>query len=83
MESNPFILYSCAAVTHDDVRYCLRRIMFALYIEILKRVDTTLHFGIDMWKRKLSFAGHVLRESGGDSHLLVFEGKINGKRGKG
>ena len=34
-------------------------------------------------KRKLSFAGHVLRGSGGDSHLLVLEGKINGKRGKG
>ena len=51
-------------------------------IEVLKRVDTELHFVRDMWKRKLTFAGHVLRGSGGDSHLLVLEGKINGKRGK-
>ena len=33
-------------------------------IEVLKRVDTKLHFGIDMWKRKLSFTRHVLRGSG-------------------
>ena len=52
-------------------------------IEVLKRVDTKLHFGIDMWKRKLSFAGHVLRGSGGDNQQLVLEGKINGKRWKG
>ena len=51
-------------------------------MKVLKRVDTKLHFKIDMWKRKLSFAGHVLRGSSGDSHLLVLEGKINGKRAK-
>ena len=28
-------------------------------------------------------SGHVLRGSGGDSHLLVLEGTINGKRRKG
>ena len=49
-------------------------------IEVLKRVDIKLHFGIDIWKRKLIFAGHILRGSSGDSHLLVLEGKINGKR---
>ena len=70
-------------------KWCYRRMLQISWkkkvsnIEILKRVDTKLHFGIDMWKRKLSFAGHVLRGSGGDSHLLVLEGKINGKRGKG
>ena len=52
-------------------------------IEIMKRVNSKLHFGIDMWKRKLSFADHVLSGSSGDSHLLALEGKINGKQGKG
>ena len=51
-------------------------------IEVLKRVDTKLHFGMDMWKRKLTFAGHIERVEW-DSHLLVLEGKINRKRGKG
>ena len=52
-------------------------------IDVLNRVDTKLHFGMDMWERKLTFAGLVLRGSSGDSLLLVLEGKINGKRGKG
>ena len=69
--------------------WCYRRMLKISWkeevsnIEVLKRVDTELHFGRDMWKRKLTFAGHVLRGSSGDSHLLVLEGKINGKRGKG
>ena len=69
--------------------WCYRRMLKISWkkkvsnIEVLKRVDTELHFVRDMWKRKLTFAGHVLRGSGGDSHLLVLEGKINGKRGKG
>ena len=37
----------------------------------------------DMRKRKLEYAGHVLRGSSGESHLYLLEGKISGKRARG
>ena len=69
--------------------WCYRRMLKISWkekvsnIEVLKRVDAGLHFVGDMWRGGLTFAGHVLGGSGGNSHLLVLEGKINGKRGKG
>src|SRR5437870_11775392 len=51
--------------------------------EVLKRMHTELHFRKDMWKRKMEFAGHVLRRSSGNSHLCILEGKVYGKRLRG
>ena len=42
-----------------------------------------MHFVRDMRKRKLEYAGHVLRGSSGESHLYLLEGKISGKRVRG
>ena len=39
---------------------------------------TKLLFIEDMIKRKLSYAGHVMRGSSGLSHLQVLEGRIDG-----
>ena len=33
-----------------------------------------------MKRRKLEYAGHVLRRSNGKAHLLLLEGKVKGKR---
>src|SRR6188508_2447654 len=51
--------------------------------EVLRRVHVKLHFVRDMRKRKLEYAGHVLRGSSGESHLYLLEGKIGGKRARG
>ena len=51
--------------------------------EVLKRMYTELHFRKDMWKRKMEFAGHVLRGSSGNAHLRILEKKICGKRFRG
>ena len=37
------------------------------------------HFRIDMIKKKLRYAGHVLRGSSGASRLQIIEGKVVGK----
>ena len=47
--------------------------------EILKRLKTDYHFVTDMWKRKMKYAGHVLRGSSGLSHLQILEGYVEGK----
>ena len=39
-----------------------------------------LHFVEDMMKRKLRYAGHVLRGSSGLSHLQILEGYVEEKR---
>ena len=36
-----------------------------------------------MKKRKLTYAGHVLRGSSGETHLLILEGRVEGRRGRG
>jgi len=36
-----------------------------------------------MRKRKLKYAGHVMRRSSGDAHLYILEGRVNGSRIKG
>ena len=43
-----------------------------------------MHFKKDMKKRKLEYAGHVLRGSSGRTHLLVLlEDKVCGKKSRG
>ena len=46
-------------------------------------MQTQLHIMKVMRKRKLKYAGHVLRWSSGESHLYLLEGKISGKRARG
>ena len=36
-----------------------------------------------MRKRKLEYAGHMLRGSSDESHLCLLKGKISGKRARG
>ena len=60
--------------------WCYRRILKLSWkdkvrnVMVLKRVQTELHFLNDMIKRKLKYAGHVLRGSSGSSHLQTLEG---------
>jgi len=55
--------------------WCYRRILKISWRdkvkneEILKRLQKRLHFVEDMMKRKMRYAGHVLRGSSGSSHL--------------
>ena len=39
-----------------------------------------MHFMEDMIKRKMNYAGHVLRGSSGLTHVTILEGKIEGKK---
>src|SRR6188508_3042499 len=43
--------------------------------EVLQRMHTSLHFMSNMKKRKLEYAGHVMRGSSGETHLYILEGK--------
>lgn len=52
-------------------------------VEVLRRFQTKLHFREDMMKRKLNYAGHVLRGSSGLTHLQILEGRIEGKKKRG
>src|SRR3989442_9581399 len=49
-------------------------------IRVQTELQTELHLTKDMIKRKLKYAGHVLRVSSGLSHLQILEGKVKGKR---
>ena len=42
--------------------------------KVLRRILTELHFMKDIIKRKMKYAGHVLRDSSGLSHLQIPEG---------
>ena len=46
-------------------------------------MHTELHFLKDMMKRKMKYAGHVLRGSAGVSHLQILEGQVEGIRKQG
>ena len=65
--------------------WCYRRMLKISWmdkvtnVEVLNRMQTKLHFMADMKRRKLNYAGHVLRGSSGLSHLQILEGKIEGK----
>src|SRR6267154_43763 len=44
-------------------------------VEILRRLQIRYHFVEDMMKRKVKYAGHVLRGSSGLPHLQILEEK--------
>ena len=67
-------------------QWCYRRMLKISWkdrvtnVEVLNRIQTKMHFLKDMKRRKLEYAGHVLRRSSGKTHLLLLEGKVEGKR---
>ena len=66
--------------------WCYRRMLKISWkdrvrnVEILRRLQTRYHFVEDMMKRKMRYAGHVLRGSSGLTHLQILEGYVEGKR---
>jgi len=70
-------------------QWCYRRILKISWKdkvkndEVLDRIQTRMHFKKDMKKRKLEYAGHVLRGSSGRTHLVLLEGKVCGKKSRG
>ena len=48
--------------------------------EILRRLQINYHFVEDMMKRKMKYAGHVLRDLSGLSHPQILEGYVYGNR---
>ena len=50
----------------------MERVQFELHTE--------LHFTREMIKRKMEYAGHVLRGASDVSHLQILEGRIEGKK---
>ena len=86
--------YGCEGWTWNTVmrkkvnacEYCYRRILKISWMDsvknevVLKRMQTKLHFVEDMIKRKLKYAGHVMRGSSGLSHLQILEGRLEGNK---
>ena len=69
--------------------WCYRRILKISWkdritnVEVLQRMQTSLHFMSNMKKRKLEYAGHVMRGSSGETHMYILEGKMHGKKPRG
>lgn len=69
--------------------WCYRRMLKISWkdritnVEVLQRMHTSLHFMSNMKKRKLEYAGHVMRGSSGETHLYILEGKMYGKKPRG
>src|SRR5207247_806776 len=71
-------------------RWCYRMILGISWrdhvstTKVMERVQielqTELHFTRDMIKRKMEYAGHVLRGSSGLSHLQILEGRVEDKK---
>ena len=65
--------------------WCYRRILKINWFdgvtnaEVLNGIHTKLHFREDM-RRKLAYAGHVLRGSNGLSHLQILEDPMEEKK---
>ena len=69
--------------------WCYRRMLKISWkdritnVEVLQRMHTSLHFMSNMRKRKLEYAGHVMRGSSGETHLYILEVKMYGKKPRG
>src|SRR6267154_877621 len=51
-----------------------------LMVRAQTELQTELHFTKDMIKRKMKYAGYMLRGSSGLSHLQILEGMVEGKK---
>ena len=71
---------------HAFEMWCYRRLLKISWtekvtnIEVLKRMGNKKTLVEDLMKRKMRFAGHVMRGSSGQLPNLVLEGVIEGKR---
>ena len=69
--------------------WCYRRILRISYVdhvsneEVLRRMGTGMTFLNRMKAKKIRYAGHIMRGSGGSRSVLVLEGKFEGKRAQG
>lgn len=69
--------------------WCYRRILRISWkdrrsnAEVLQKMKTKRRLLPTIVKRKLQFAGHILRGSGGLLSTAALEGRINGRRGRG
>ena len=58
-------------------QWCYRRMLKISWkdrvtnVEVLTRLQTKMHFLNDMKRRKLEYAGHVLRGSSGDTSSII------------
>ena len=90
--------YGCEAWTYSrkimkKIRafemWCYRRMLRISWKEhqrnedILKKVNVKERLTQQLVKRKIRYAGHIMRGSSGPLLKLALEGKINGKRGRG
>ncbi|KAL1448646.1 hypothetical protein WDU94_000548, partial [Cyamophila willieti] len=96
---NSILTYACESWTIDNIlrnkitafeNWCYRRILRVSWTEkvtnkeILRRVGKNSFDLIKtIKKRKMAYAGHVMRGSSGDFMLRTLEGKIEGKRPRG
>ena len=51
--------------------------------ELLKMLDKERNLVKEICKRKIKYAGHIFRGSGGEHSQLIIEGYIEGKRSRG
>ena len=69
--------------------WCYRRLLKISYMdrvtneEVMRRVGERRKWSDELAQRKLRFAGHVLRGSGGRLSQLILEGMVDGKRDRG
>ena len=81
----------CSRKLNAFEMWCYRRMLKISWkdritnVEVLQRMHTSLHFMSNMKKRKLEYAGHVMRGSSGETHLYMYilEGKMYGKKSRG
>ena len=69
--------------------WCYRRILKIKWTDMVSNKDVLSRVGLfepcltkDLLKRKMEFAGHVLRGSSGATHNKIIQGYIHGKRDK-
>ena len=62
---------------HESINGSLQRLFVSLRIFYLRQF-----YFCDLAKRKLRYAGHILRGSGGGLLQLVLEGKVEGIKGR-
>ena len=76
-------------ILHAFEMWCVRRMLKISWREkvsnneVLLRAETERSLVSDLMQRKLSYAGHVLRGSGGDLPNIILEGLIEGTRSRG
>ena len=93
------VSYGCESWTYNSAivkqlnsseMSCYRRILKIKWTDMVSNKDVLSRVGLvgpcltkDLFKRKMEFAGHVLRGSSGTIHNEIIEGYIHGKRDKG